>query len=53
MCEGERVVDIPFALASSEREIGSSFGGLSWTGVLGSNLPDILTDFVMWDLCAE
>lgn len=33
---------VPFAFASSSREIMSSFGGASATGVLGSNLPAIV-----------
>jgi hypothetical protein len=33
--------DLPSQVARVERGIGSSFGGASWTGILGSNLPSI------------
>lgn len=31
--------DIPSHFANCSRLIGSSLGGLSWTGVFGANLP--------------
>lgn len=36
----------PSALASSSSEMGSSLGGSRATGVLGSNLPDMMTSWV-------
>ena len=39
---------IPFALASSSREMGSSLGGARVTGTLGSNFPAILMFNEMW-----
>jgi hypothetical protein len=35
-------IDEPLAFESVSRDIGSSFGGASWMGVLGSNLPAIV-----------
>jgi hypothetical protein len=40
---GGVISDLPLALASSSGVIGSLLGGLSTTGSLGSNLPDIMS----------
>jgi hypothetical protein len=37
---------VPFAVASFSRVMGSSFGGASTTGVLGSNFPPVILIFL-------
>jgi len=44
---------IPSHFDSCSRLIGSSFGGLSWTGVLGANLPleEVVSVDIFFEMC--